>query len=120
MVPTGGPVYVVQANDNLSAIAAAHGLSLARLEELNPQAGHPPGNFGTIFPGDRINLSGAAPSSTPVTGPRYDTVAPTENLSVIASRHGLSLSQIEGLNPSAGHPAGNFGNVWPGDRIRVS
>jgi LysM repeat protein len=120
VTPSGGPVYTVQSGDNLSAIAAAHGLSLARIEQLNPQAGHPAGNFDLIQPGDQINVSGAAPASAPAAAPNYYTVVSGDNLSVIADRHGISLGEIESLNPSAGHPAGNFGNIWPGDQVRVS
>lgn len=119
-IPSGGPVYTVKSGDNLSAIAAAHGLSLARIEQLNPQAGHPAGNFDLIEPGDQINVSGAAPAAAPAAAPNYYTVVSGDNLSAIASRHGLSLGQIESLNPSAGHPAGNYGNIWPGDQVRIS
>lgn len=117
--PSGGPVYTVQSGDSLSAIATAYGLSLARIEALNPEAGHPQGKFDTIWPGDQINVSGASPEAAPTADPSYYTVVPGDNLSAISSSHGISLGQIEQLNPSAGHPAGNFDNIWPGDQVRV-
>lgn len=33
----------------------------------------------------------------------------------IASEHGMTLHQLEVLNPHAGHPAGNFALIWPKD-----
>lgn len=38
-----------------------------------------------------------------------------ENLSNIAAAWHVSLSALERANPRAGHPAGHFDNVWPGD-----
>jgi LysM repeat protein len=116
--PEAGDKYTVKSGDNMSVIAAAHNLSLSQLEQMNPQAGHPAGNFGVIWPGDELQVSGA-PVSTPVSNPEYYTVVSGDNLSVIAERNGLSLGQIEALNPTAGHPAQNFGNIWPGDQVRV-
>lgn len=115
--PVNSTTYVVQRGDNMSAIAATHGMSLAQLEALNPQAGHPAGNFGVIWPGDVLNITGAQVNA--VASPEYITVASGDNLSVIAERAGISLTQVEALNPNAGHPAGNFNIIWPGDQIRV-
>jgi LysM repeat protein len=112
-----GDSYAVKSGDNMSAIAAAHGLSLAQLEQMNPQAGHPAGNFGVIWPGDELTIGGNSPA--PVQETQYVTVESGDNLSVIAERAGTSLAQVEALNPNAGHPAGNFNNIWPGDQVRV-
>jgi len=51
--------YVVQSGDTMSGIAAKFGLTLAQLEVLNPQAGHPAGNFSLILPGDVLSVGGA-------------------------------------------------------------
>ena len=51
--------YVVQSGDTMSGIAAKFGLTLAQLEALNPQAGHPAGNFSLILPGDVLSVGGA-------------------------------------------------------------
>ena len=56
---TKGNTYVVQAGDTMSAIAGKFGLTLSQLEGLNPQAGHPAGNFDLILPGDVLNVGGA-------------------------------------------------------------
>lgn len=115
--PASGNMYTVKQGDNMSVIAAAHGLSLAQLEQMNPQAGHPAGNFGVIWPGDQLSVGGVAPN--PVQEPSYYTVEPGNTLSGIAEAQGMSLGQLEAMNPNAGHPAANFNNIWPGDQIRV-
>ncbi len=51
---TGKQVHVVAPGDTLFAIAQAWGTSLQAVEAANPGAGHPPGNFANIHPGDRI------------------------------------------------------------------
>ena len=113
--PAGG-TYTVHQGDNMSTIAATFGMSLGQLESLNPQAGHPAGNFNNIWPGDILRVASAAP---PAPSAQYVTVQEGDNLSRIAANHGISLGQIEALNPHAGHPSGNFDNIWPGDQIRV-
>jgi len=51
----------VKTGDTLSGIAAAHGISLAQIEQLNPQLS---ANFNLIHPGAIVNLGGgAAPAS---------------------------------------------------------
>jgi LysM repeat protein len=110
--PSGTGVYLVRRGDTLSAIAAAHGISLAELERLNPRAGHPPGHFDLILPGDRIVVPGAAAR------PGTHVVQPGETLSSIAADWGVSLAALERANPRAGHPPGDFDVIWPGDVIR--
>lgn len=46
--------HVVREGDTLSGIAEAMGVRLADLEAANPRAGHPPGSFDVIWPGDVI------------------------------------------------------------------
>lgn len=110
-------VYTVQPGDNMSVIAQRHGLTLSQLESLNPHAGHPAGNFNTIWPGDHLTVNGSAPA--PTSGEVFVTVKSGDNLSAIAERSGTTLGAVEALNPHAGHPAGNFDVIWPGDSIRV-
>lgn len=67
VVPSSTPQYIVQENDNLSSIAVAHGLSLQRIEDLNPQLGPPAGrSFDLIHAGDVVYLTNqaAVPSQT--------------------------------------------------------
>jgi LysM repeat protein len=114
--PPASGTYTVHRGDTMSGIAASYGISLGQLEQLNPSAGHPAGNFNNIWPGDILRVTGGAPQAPSAS---YYTVQKGDNLSVIASRNGLSLGQIEALNPHAGHPAGHFDNIWPGDPIRI-
>jgi LysM repeat protein len=51
-VPAPVLTYVVQSGDSMSAIAAAHGVSLAALEAANPQVANP----SLIHPGELLNL----------------------------------------------------------------
>jgi hypothetical protein len=47
-------VHTVVPGDTLFAIAQAWGTSLQAVKAANPNAGHPPGNFDNIHPGDQI------------------------------------------------------------------
>lgn len=114
--------YTAVPGDNMSLIAGKHGMSLALLKQLNPNAGHPARNYDNIWPGDVFVVTGApaAPSAPAPADPAYDYVRPGgDSMSGVASRNGISLARIKELNPSAGHPAGNYDVVWPGDKLRV-
>lgn len=120
--PTSTPssqTYEVKSGESMSSIAAAHGISLGTLEGLNPHAGHPAGNFGVIWPGDKLTVEGNNATPPAIASPQYVTVASGQNLSTIAEEHNTSLAYIEALNPNAGHPARNFDVIWVGDQIRV-
>jgi LysM repeat protein len=111
-VAPGADTYVVQPGDTMSTIAQRYGLTLSQIESLNPQAGHPEGNFSTVWAGDVLNVgSGGQPS-----GATYYTVLSGDTLSAIASRHGLSLAAIEELNPQITNP--NL--IYPGQSVRVA
>jgi LysM repeat protein len=107
--PTPAPVnnYVAQRGDSMSSIAAAHGMSLATLESYNPQIA----NFNLIYVGEVIHLG---------TGnqPAYNTyrVVSGDTLSGIAARFGLSLGQIEAMNPQL---SGNYNLLQIGEVINV-
>lgn len=68
---------------------------------------------------------GAAPAPQPISpapvAPAQGTavVQAGQNMSIIAQQHGESLATLEALNPHAGHPAGNFNDIWPGDVLYV-
>lgn len=49
--------YTVRAGDTMASIAAAHHLTLAELEHLNPTAGHPAGHFDLIRPDDLLDVT---------------------------------------------------------------
>lgn len=60
-------IYVVAEGDTLSAIAEAHGSSLAEIISLNPQIANP----DLIHPGQEVNVPGAAeaaPAAEPTGG----------------------------------------------------
>jgi hypothetical protein len=48
------PIHLVAPGDTLFSIARAWGVTLQAVETANPNAGHPPGNFNVIRPGDKI------------------------------------------------------------------
>jgi LysM domain-containing protein len=50
----GKPIHTVVTGDTLFSIARAWGVTLQAVEAANPRAGHPPGNFDNIRPGDKI------------------------------------------------------------------
>lgn len=109
--PANGTV-VVQAGDNMSVIAQKHGVTLATLEALNPHAGHPAGNFNVIWAGDVLQLPQTV--SQPAAA-EYYTVVSGDNLSTIADRNGISLAEIESLNPQIANPS----LIYPGQSVRV-
>ena len=81
--------YVVRRGDTLSTIAAAHGMSLARLREANglsARASH-------IRVGQKLRLDGPA-----VTAAATHVVRHGETLSSIATRYGVKLSQLRRAN----------------------
>lgn len=117
-VTPGSTGHTVVRGENMSVIATNNGLTLGQLESLNPQAGHPAGAFGNIWPGDVLSLGGGEPAPV-ASNPVYHTVVSGENLSTIAQANGESLATLESMNPTAGHPAGNYGLIWPGDQVRV-
>ena len=109
--PASGNVHVVQSGETLSGIAQANGLSLSRIEQLNPQISNP----NVIHPGDKINLAGAAPQPAPAAAPRYHTVASGETLSGIAQANAIGLVTIEQMNPQISNPD----KIYPGQNVRV-
>jgi LysM repeat protein len=100
-------IYTVQSGDTLSAIAIKYHTTVANLVNLN-HLDHP----NTIYPGQKLQIPvGSHPMSTN----RYVTVNKGDNLSLIAERNHLSLSQLLKLNPAINHP----NEIYPGQKIRV-
>lgn len=73
-------------------------------------------------PGGWLNPADNAPPNPASAGGRttevYEVV-PGDNEDAIAERHGMTLAEIELLNPQSGHPPGNFKDIWPGDHLVV-
>ena len=86
----GARGYVVRSGDTLSGIAAAHGVSLARLEAANPQILHP----DLIRPGQHVSIPGGGGTAVPAT---Y-TVQRGDTLSGIAAQHGLDWHDLARSN----------------------
>lgn len=100
--PSGGN-YVVKSGDTLWAIANAHGISLARLLQLNPQITNP----NLIFPNQVIHVSGA-PAQTVYTVQKGDT------LSGIAAKYGTTYQHLAAINGIA-----NPNLIYPNQQIRI-
>lgn len=76
-------------------------------------------NHFTTFVAYSANAgSGGGTVSTALSHNSY-TVQSGDTFSTIADKFGLSLTQLEKLNPTAGHPAGNFDFILPGDVLNV-
>ena len=116
-LPSAPAEYTVARGDTISGIAGRHGLDtgeVLKLNNLQPST--------IIYPGQKIRLSGSAPSAPPAAaapappataGGSY-TVKPGDTLSAIASRHGVSLSDVfnwNGLNMRS--------IIRPGQKIKV-
>jgi spore coat assembly protein SafA len=75
----GGGAYTVVSGDTMWDIAREHGISLSRLEALNPQIKNP----DLIFPGQKINLGGSggitAPAG-PIESPPHGVTTPPVHL----------------------------------------
>src|SRR5690606_4945007 len=92
-----GPTYTVRPGDGLTAIAARHGVPLGALLDANGLT-----IDSVIIPDQRLALpAGATGVAAPDSGgggaggTAY-TVRPGDSLSVIASRHGVSLGALLG------------------------
>ncbi len=111
---TGGAsgVYVVQAGDSLSAIAARYGTTVAALMALNGLS-----NASMIVVGQRLRVNGAAPAaggSAPAAGARVHVVARGDSLGGIAARYGASVAAIMAAN---GLRSANL--IIVGQRLRI-
>lgn len=88
MVTAGSMAYEVRKGDTLSAIAAAHGVSLSALVEANDVA-----NPDLILVGQSIVIPGKNGEAA-----RVHVVARGETLDVIARNYDAKTSEIAGLN----------------------
>lgn len=61
----------------------------------------------------------AKPPAKPAPKPKTYTVRDGDNMTKIAKSHSVSLAALKRANPKAGHPAGNFDIIHPGDVLRL-
>jgi LysM repeat protein len=116
---SGSSSYTVKNGDTLGSIAIKHNMSLSSLlskNDISPSK--------VIFPGDKIKVSGSSSSSSSSKSSQKKssssasssyTVRSGDTLSGIASKHGMSLSELLKANDiSASKP------IFPGSKIKVS
>lgn len=103
--------YTVLPGDTFSRIARAHDLSLSELRDANPDKGP------DLSPGDRIRIPEAMVLATLPnvrSSQGLHTVEAGETLYAIGQRYGLTVGQLEELNPFAS------GGLNVGDVLQVS
>lgn len=104
------PYWIVHPGDTLTRIAAKAGVTVAQLEEFNPQT-----DPMSLVPGQRLNLWLHPPAPRPKPpGPRFWTVRPGESFGLIAAKTGISLVRLEALNPQL-KPT----TLQPGQRVSL-
>jgi LysM repeat protein len=83
----------------------------------------PEHNVAAVSWPDAAAIWQAGTTVTPTVPPAHNgatyVVQPGDTLSRIAAQHGIPLAELEALNPGAGHPAGHFDDIWPGDVVRI-
>jgi LysM repeat protein len=90
---------VVRSGENLSSIAASHGMRLSTLREINGLGSAE----SLIVPGQRLRVV-----------PEHHVVRRGDTLLEIALRHGVSLSALLDLNRLS-----ETSIIHPGQRIRI-
>jgi membrane-bound lytic murein transglycosylase D len=105
---TAARTHRVQKGETLSHIARRHGVSVAALRSAN----------GNIAPtrlrvGQTLRVPGGS-AAVAATSARYHSVRSGENLTVIARRYNVSVTQIRSWNRITGS------RIQPGQRLRVS
>ncbi|MGO3391990.1 LysM peptidoglycan-binding domain-containing protein [Glutamicibacter arilaitensis] len=116
---SGSSSYTVKNGDTLGSIAIKHNMSLSSLLSKNDISASK-----VIFPGEKIKVSGSSSSSSSSKSSQKKssssasssyTVKSGDTLSGIASKHGMSLSELLKSNDiSASKP------IFPGSKIKVS
>lgn len=110
-VNTSGSTYVVKSGDTLWGISKSYGMSINSLKSLNGL------NTDVIYSGQKLKVSGTAAtsvSSTPISTSSTYTVRSGDNLSTIAVRHNLSLSNLMSINNLNSHL------IYPGQVLKLT
>ncbi|TDM35745.1 LysM peptidoglycan-binding domain-containing protein [Macrococcoides canis] len=88
-----GNTYTVVSGDSLSLIAYRYNTSVNEIMRLNNLTGY------LIFPGQRLKVSGSAPTTAVSTARAAShVVQPGEYLSLIANHYGITVAQLKSLN----------------------
>jgi len=124
-MPSRKMTHQVVSGETLSSISARYGTSVASLKKLNKLAGDNlrvgqklrvvtkgNSNATTKRPQDSVAKSGS--SSRSKSRPTSYTVQAGDSLSRIASRFGMSLSELQELNN-----LGRSGTIYPGDKLTL-
>ena len=129
-MPSTSGTYLAKAGDSLYAIASKHGMTVSQLRELNNISG------SVIHPSQSLVVSGSTTSTPSTPTPEASTPETTipstpvpnvpasgsgsyivqrgDSLYGIATKHGMSLSQLQALN----NLSGNL--IHPGQSLIVS
>jgi LysM repeat protein len=107
------PFWTVRPGDTFAQIAQQTGLTLYRLEALNPNV-----DPNALQPGERLNLWRHPPSPRkrhpkPL-GPLYWIVRSGESFGSIAAVTGVSLATLQQLNPHL-----RAATLQPGERVKL-
>ncbi|MEH7885046.1 LysM peptidoglycan-binding domain-containing protein [Bacillus sp. JJ1609] len=105
---TTGTNYVVKSGDTLWGISKTYRLSITELKSLNGL------RSDTIYPGQRMKVSGAAPATASASTSSTYIVKSGDNLSLIAARHNLSLSELKSINNLKSDV------IYPGQVLKLS
>ncbi|MHA7180510.1 LysM peptidoglycan-binding domain-containing protein [Arthrobacter sp. MDB2-24] len=117
--PSSGTTYVVKPGDTLGAIAARNGVSLQSVLTANNLS-----LTSTIYPGQKIRLSGASPAPAPVKPAPAPAPAPAvgtytvragDTLGAIAARNGVSLQSVLTANNLS-----LSSTIYPGQKLKLT
>lgn len=104
--------YIIKKGDTFWGLEEKNKWSHGTLQKLNPKVVDPK----HLQIGARIKVPLSEKVTTKPTNKKYVTVEKDDNLSVIAARNDISLSQIIKLNPQVKEPKYI---IYPGQKIRV-
>ncbi|MGA9227021.1 MAG: LysM peptidoglycan-binding domain-containing protein [Mesobacillus sp.] len=100
--------YVVKTGDTLWGISKTYRLSITELKSLNDL------KSDAIYPGQRLKVSGVSPITASASTSTTYIVRSGDNLSTIAARHNLSLSDLKSINNL------NSDLIYPGQVLKLS